>query len=634
MANTDPNEIEEGLRSGRRWTFQGFLNGVKASFGIGGQHIITAGSNGPSQVPGAGASGQRELMIAKSSFNDKVYTRMAYSEAKLKMWRNDFAESLEHKLRENFHPENYKRMRMMKHLSTNLLQRVVTDLSITYENPPRRFFKEDEQNDDQEDKAENTPLPPPSKLPPIIQPAAKEGDPPTITPAPPPEPPMPDVLNTGLPDVDALADLFSLEGAEKPVEDDILQKLVENSDIDAVMEAVEMYARFLPCVWVRPMVRYDGTVMVKNALTGFDEPQEDPATACLEFLIYTPDTADIVPDPDNPNRACAFWYFSYELNEKNEMKKFVNFWTPTVFIKLDDEWRIKLVEDNPYGEIPVAEVKLGIGTQANYYNDGVGDDIYEGALELAVLKTIQNARARDAGFKQLVISGADEKDIPADQVMGSPAPIYTSDGGTATVLDFQPELQQWTEMCEKRGAEISAKYGISAAEYKAEGTPQSGFAKKLDRDKILSANRRTRKFFKKAEIELYKKTRAVLEVRPVPAIGTLPDKTFDIDFAEPSFTEDPKDQAITDAQQLKLNLKSLLDIMKRENPDLTELELVEKAAKNKRINEAFIPKTASTLLDLLAATGKGVNPQAATELGAPSGGPAPAGGGKAPFGGK
>lgn len=624
MAQTDPHDIEETKRSGRKWSFAGVLQGIKTAFGVGGKHIITVSGNS-SKPPPAGAKPSEVVMAQKSiaQQGEKYWGRMEKSEAKLKMWRNDFLDELDLKLRTNFHPENWRRMTLMKHSSTNLLQRIVGDISITYEKPPRRFFKEDEA-EMQEAQAKK----PASSLgelekeeaePVIPSKVDKETGLPIPEKKAPPAAPVPEVLDTGIPEVDALANELSLEGAEDPAKDNILEKLAEHSNLDAVMENVEMYARFLPCLWIRPVVEYDDEIVTKKKDEEGNETEdsaEDPESGYLDYVIYTPDMADVVTDPQNPNKMLGFWYYSWELDERGDMAKFINFWTGAKYIKLDTEWRVKDIQDNPYGCIPVAEVKLGLPSNC-YYVDGQGDDIYDGSLELCVLKTIQNCRARDTGFKQVAISG-DEKDTPADQVLGGPTPFYTGDGGTVSILDMQPELQQWTDMCKERSTELAAKYGISAASYKAEGEPQSGFAKKLDMGKILSINKRGRKYFKKAEINLYKVTRAVMEARPVPAIGKLPDKTFDIDFAEPTFDEDPKAQIEVDAKRIKLGIDSIIDVLKRENQDLTEVELLRLAAKKKKINDALIPKPASTLMDVLAASGK-----APTPGDGPPGSPAP-----------
>lgn len=623
MAQTDPHDIEESKRSGRKWSFAGVLQGIKTAFGVGGKHIITASPNA-SKPPPAGAKPPEVVMAQKSiaQQGEKYWSRMEKSEAKLKMWHNDFLDELDLKLRTNFHPENWRRMTLMKHSSTNLLQRIVGDISITYEQPPRRFFKEDEAEMQEAQEAE-----PKSNLGELEEEeetAPPEIDEKTGLPVPerkaPPEAPVPEVLDTGIPEVDALANELSLEGAEKPEKDNILEKLAEHSNLDAVMENVEMFSRFLPCLWVRPMVEYKNEIVTKKTDEEgkeSEESAEDPESGYLCYVIYTPDMADVVTDPQNPNRMLGFWYYSWELDERGDMAKFINFWTDVKYIKLDTEWRVVNIEDNPYGCIPVAEMKLGLPSNC-YYVDGQGDDIYDGSLELCVLKTIQNCRARDSGFKQMAISG-DEKDMPADQVLGGPTPFYTGEGGSVTILDMEPQLQQWTDMCRERSVELAAKYGISAASYKAEGEPQSGFAKKLDMGKILSINKRGRKYFKKAEIDLYRVTRSVMDARPVPDIGTLPDKTFDIDFAEPTFDEDPKAQTEVDSKRIKLGLDSIIDVLKRENPDLTEVELLRLAAKKKKINDALIPKPASTLMDVLAASGKAPAPGD----GGPSGNPAP-----------
>ncbi len=652
MAKTDP---KSGTLS--RWTFQGFLNGVRSAFGVGGSRFIPQGG-GLQIIPDKALPA--ELKYAQVSIQNRgsYQTRMLTAESKLKMWRQAHLEAVESKLRMNFHPQNYIRMTLMPHVSTNLLDRVVRDLSITYETAPHRYLESDKPKappkplaEETEEDAEYEEYPTDETEPEEKVEKEAEGEEPVDDEEAAPPITKPDspfgkkksadkmekpVLDTGDEDVDALAALLELEGSATG-EETPFDKWIKHGAVDELWETVEWYARFLPCVWVRPYVRYADAlkVMEANAVTGVMEEviKGDPKTAKLEYIIYTPDLADVIVDPNNPTVALAFWYWSSELDSRGDMVRRINFWNKEVFVKLDEQWKVLFIEPHTYGCIPVVPVRLGKPV-GSYYLDGTGDDLYEGTLEICVLRTIQNARARDAGFKQLVISGNADQ-IPAEQVMGGPTPIYTHEEGTATVLDMSPNISEWTELCEKRGMELSAKYGISGAEYKAEGAPQSGFAKKLDRDKILKENKRTRKYFAKAENELYQLTAKILKVQPVGEIGTLPEEEMCVDFAEPSFTEDPKVQSETDAKRLKLNIDSIIDILKRENPDLNETELVKLAHKKKKINDAFVTPDQMKLVDLLASDGalvEGGAPAPGGFGGKPGGPPKP--GGAPAFGGK
>lgn len=605
MAKTDAEDRN------RRWSVQGMLNGIKATFGLGGKVIKSPGGKEPITVV------SRALAVAKAAAVEKQYdTRMTQSEGKLRMWRNDYKPLALKKLEENFHPLNFARMRLMVHVSSNTMVRVIKDISLTYAKPPVRSLEEDEP---EVEPVIPSKLPPPEEEPveepvdeeetddePEAEPEDQEllGLPPIKKPKKPAVPGQ-ETLYTGEPDVDALIDVLDLEGGDIK-KDGPLDKLLKHAPLDATMETVEWFARFLPCVWVRPFVRYPNNIEVSTTkvdATGVSttttEMKPDPATAKLDYIIYTPDRADVVEDPENPGCALAFYYWSEEWNEKAQKVRVINFFTNEQYMKLDDQWRVLESAPNELEELPVVPMRLGKPVNC-YYMDGEGDDLFEGTLELAVLKTIQNARARDTGFKQLAFTGTQADEVDADQVMGGPVPLFAGDAGSVQVLDMQTNLKDWTELCRERGLELAAKYGISAAEYKAEGAPQSGFAKRLDYDKVLKENERTRKFFSEFEKELYKKTRRVLEISPVTDIGDLPDAEYSVDFAEPAFSEDPETEAKTDAQEIKLNITSIVNVLKRKNPDLSEVELVKLAFKYKKINETLLPGSSMKLIDFLS----------------------------------
>lgn len=437
--------------------------------------------------------------------------------------------------------------------------------------------------------------------------------------------------NTGVPKIDALVDVLDAEVGQKQDAFEALMKLV---DLDTLLDSVEKKTRFHEAVWVRPYVTYDDVIEEKlkgedGNETGESKLGGDPSTGKLTYIVYTPANADVVENPMNPSEALAFYYWGQELTEKGEMDTFIHFFTKTLYIKFDKDWAMVLEEENPLGRLPVTVFRKELPSDESYFCKGVGRDLMEATVEFNVMRTIQNVRYRDSGFKQLALVNVDDEKVMADQILGGPTPIYIPDGGSATVLDMTPALQQMTEAIKERALELAATYGITAAAYKADGAPQSGFAKKLDRDQVLKENRRIRKFFAVGEKDLYNLTALTLNHQPIDGIGTLnPDAEYAVDFGEPSFEENPTEQNPMDAQAMKLNKTNIVEILRRDNPDLTDAQLVRMAYRNQRINEAFTTPQAMKLIDVLSG---GSQAEMSFERMGGGGGPP---GGKPPFGGK
>jgi len=604
------------------------------SGGGGSQIIIT---------PLAGVQGQAlqqmAQKLARARIDDPVIkSRVAATKDKLAIFDGEIAPQLDLKLRLAFHPENFARMYWVRHTSSNVMLRVINDVSILYQNPAKRTLKEKEKQVTQTegsatDKPGQKKALPPGKASPLKE-QQKAADPTKgKTPSAPvpgdkekPEPTNPDGPQTGDPDIDALADVLELSGAKDETEQTPFDKLQKAYDLDVLLDTVEKLCMVCPVVWVRPIVTYEKTKPTDEK----PEVENDASTAKLTFQIYTPDCADVVLDPTMPSEAMAFYYFGEEFNSKlGKMVRVIHFWSRHDYIKFDTEW--KLISTEPHGmdRLPITPFRIQF-PRNGYFVDNIGDDLKEATLELNLLKTLQNSRTKDSAFKQVFITG-DSAGVDQDAVMGGPIPIMLGEENTAGVLDLQPNLEAFTDMWKEREVSLAATYGINAATYKAEGHPESGFAKKLDQDKVLRESTRRRKFFTKAEQDLYQNIAKTLEEYPMPAIGKLdPVAELEVDFSEPTFEEDPQTQARTDAIELKYNAVSIIDIMRRKEPDLNDVELVEMAYKNKRINDAFMTTDQMKLTDLLATranvggsfgqVGGGDSPPPG-EDGPPSGGP-------------
>lgn len=568
MSNNDniPGEGPGGFRR--------FWDALRGVFVSGGQSsVLQVGANeGPSspQAKGVGLARLRQA-------DPLVKSRSGSTTDKLGVYDNQIAPLVEARLRVAFHPENFARMFWVMHTSTNVMRRIINDVSVMYENPASRRLKEDTPTQTETTGAAESLA---------KQAKAAEGG----MPATPETPAAPVVqLQTGDPNIDALADDLELTGAKTPEERTPFEKLQAAYDLDVMLDTVEKLCMISPVVWVRPVVVYDQNEAGEN----------DASTGRLNFVLYTPAEADVVVDPASPSDALAFYYFGEELTANGSPRRVIHFWSKHWYQKLDLEWKVLAQEPNELQRLPVTPFRLHMPRQG-YFTEGVGDDLIEATLEVCVLKTLQNSRAKDSAFKQLAIQG-EASDVPQDIVLGGPSPIILGDDSTAQVLDLQANLEQFTDMWEKREVSLAATYGINAAEYKNEGHPQSGFAKRLDRDKVLKESRRRRKFFARGEQDLYHLTAVTLKAYPIPSIGQLdPTGRLEVDFAEPTFEEEPQTQARTDAIELKYNVVSIIDMLKRRNPDLSDVELIEMAYRNKRINDAFMTSDQMRLVDLLA----------------------------------
>lgn len=521
-----------------------------------------------------------------------------------KMLANNFADVVEAQVRSMFHAENYEHLRLHIHSTTNVLRRVVHEVARAYQEPAFRWVKG------------------------LSREAARM------------------TVGGRLGGLLALSDerlsVLGETGVEEAPEEDGTEEPVEaappeagderasaaidaylaEADLDTVMAAAQRLAMVMPVVWIFPAARKDEDGKVR-----------------LRFALYTPYSASADADPMNPAVAQTWRVWVREKpKKKGDLPKRVAYeWTSETIRKVDEDGReVKdgdpIVGDgvNRLGRIPVTTLRLGLPAEAGgYYLDGQGGDLYDATVELCVLRTLQNARYRDSSFKQLVIDG-DPENVPADQVMGNPArPIFVSEG-TATVLDLQANLDALSAVVRERLQEIASAYGISPSAWALTGSErvQSGFSKKMDSAKVLGINRDHRKWLLAAEQDLFRLVATGVErgVYDLPELAGMPTEAeFVVDFADPRFEEEPLTQAKADALDIEMGKLSILDVLMRDNPDLTEEEALALLARNRMINERFAGTGAkekgASVMEILAGLGApakpGEDPNVLREAGPP-----------------
>jgi len=533
---------------------------------------LIADGGGGSPVNLAGEIGEVIQSVKAFSGTPEAVAMREQAKRKDRMMGNKFKADLLDLLQASFNPITFANLKLTPHTSTNLLVEIVAKLSALYDTKPRRYLKLD--SDEASDKPA---VPKPASVEELAQRALA--------------PELGDPTEAGDAELEQLLEYLDVDEADADDEGETFDLLAKVSHLDVVLQKVERLARAHSCVWVRPNVTYD-----VNA-----KAEEEAVSGRLSFLVYTPGTAGIVADYENEAEARAFYYFAEEA-VGGKVVSVIHIFTATAHVKVDNEFKpIGEVTPNLLGRLPAAKFEIDLPING-YHCEGIGDDLYDATLEVCVLKTIQNQRAKDTGFKQLAISG-DPKNFPADQVMGGSRPVMLGDGGTASVLDLAPELEQWSNMCRDREKSIQTKYGITV-ESETSGGPESGYAKKLKMAAVLRENLRVRPHFLRGESDLFDLIGRTLEIRPIPDVDAVPAGELVIDFVEPSIDENPKDQLEIDAKELTLGLTNVVEILARKNPDLSDPELARMAFNNIRINELLTPSRGERLIDFLSLGGK------------------------------
>ncbi len=533
----------------------------------------------------------------------------------LDVYRNDFQGHVNEALRAMFAPENFADLRLFPHTSTNVLERVVRETSLLYDEPATRYLKGADGEEDA-DRATSG-----GRIGELLtltdaQLLEAEGE----LGAEGTQPATPAALPAG---GEGASVGVSEPGAAEATPFD---RWLEAADLDTLWAEAYRLARFNPCVWLKPEVR-----------------EGEDGKPRLVHDLYTPATADVIVSPTDRTRALAWYTWRDEpktsvvgnvlelLGKAPELRRVFHVWTPATYFQVDEKGKeVRPPKPNPLGRLPVVALKLGLPADGSYYLDGVGGDLYDATIEICAMRTIQNRAFRDT-FKQLAIGGGKQEDVPDGQVMGNPAlPIWLGEDATADVLDFEPALASMSATITEREQGIATKYGISPDAWRMSGSVQSGFAKRLDKSEVLKQNRGHRKYLAAAEQDLYRLCALVSKqegTSGIPNVGMLdPEVPMVVDFAEPRFDEEPDKQASADARQVELGVTSILDLVMRENPDLTEEEAIRLLARNRAVNDRFLGKQGASLMELLALPQGKTPPAAPGAPGAPPGAGPPASG--------
>lgn len=223
-------------------------------------------------------------------------------------------------------------------------------------------------------------------------------------------------------------------------------------------------------------------------------------------------------------------------------------------------------------------------------NFTAGNDIRDLNVDIAILLIWLNSVEKFQSFKQIVFNTDNPDAIPSSLKTG-PADIIVNPtgegGGSVEVLDLTSDTKTKYESIEKRIITVLAGYGISPENFTMSAAPTSGFSLKISNIGKIEARKKQLPLYRKREKEIYDIERTIWnhhEVKQMPD-----DAELEVDFAEMEFPKDPDEQIKQDEFNLRHNIETEIDILKRHNPDLTDDTALEQYKENKAFNEANQP---------------------------------------------
>ena len=355
----------------------------------------------------------------------------------------------------------------------------------------------------------------------------------------------------------------------------------------------------------------------------------------IAYDIITPDICTVIQSEEDPTRISGLLWMRTLVNTPDstlieyEYMDDLGWW-----LVLDEKFQTKAVYYDPttypYRDaaglpaMPVVAVHRQ-HPEVSFWDQDSGRDLYNAAVMLGVKMTQFDYLFKTASFKQIYVIGqgvtipSKQLSDPLTLVSISVDPQVTAEVGT---LDLQADFNALVEALTFQVNTVINNYGISADMWTLSISEMSGRALKIKNRALLEQREEQIPTYRKAESELFEKTRIVNNVH-ASYMGweKIPDQAvLEVDFAEVEFPEDPNYEIDLEAKRLKSGLISLGKFYQTFNPDIkdekeAERMMLENLNKLKVTREAN--PTLDEALDFILKAGK---PRAGTGVGELGGG--------------
>lgn len=330
----------------------------------------------------------------------------------------------------------------------------------------------------------------------------------------------------------------------------------------------------------------------------------------IQLDIFPPDYVTVWQDENDPLKIKALMYEvilsdtadapaidSAAANNSN--KRYFVWWDTDGNHFMFDEHFYKLPNpDNPDNVNPYKDA------QGNYiipfvichkkYNprtiwDGTsGNKLYSAQTQICVLSTLFNYYAKVLSLKQLAIVGTADVKAGNDQLL-DPLHIFKveGEGASISVLDMQGRLDMFEKnvIVGKIERALNSE-GLSLESFNRSGNAESGYKLKIKKEGQLKRINSLMKFFRVYEKQIADIMRIVNNTYFDKKIAE--DAVFSIDFAEYTPQENPLDVDKHREFELLHNLKTELDFIREDNPDIEDDEAARKKwDENKAVNDGM-----------------------------------------------
>lgn len=299
----------------------------------------------------------------------------------------------------------------------------------------------------------------------------------------------------------------------------------------------------------------------------------------------------------NPDRQFIFWTDKYHVTCTADGKKVPNTGEPK--------------DVNPINRLPW--INISTDQDGQYWAQG-GDDVIEGSVLVNKKLTDINFICFVQGWGQLVIAG---KNVP-NKIVGGPDNAFVfemNDGDPQPQVYFatsNPPIEAWLEAVRTFLAMLLTTNDLSvrniAAKLDAENAA-SGIAMMIENSEVVSEMKDTQKLYQDKEPELWEIIRLWHElyaskdalIKKLQEVKTFKDANVKLRFhsVKPPISKKEELEEMKAANDL--GIRTLLDLVKQDNPDLTEEQAKQKVAElqaaKKADREAFIADAAKKLTE-------------------------------------
>lgn len=309
----------------------------------------------------------------------------------------------------------------------------------------------------------------------------------------------------------------------------------------------------------------------------------------LRLSLITPNFIDVIQDENDKTQPAAIILTNTYIDTAGNTNIYYDYWDIYgVFKRFDEDFNEIQFSDNPginpYKDpnnpektilpfvifnrnMPISEI----------WDTTSGEDIISANIQIGVLLTYLNYLLKWQSFKQLYVQNVDFTNIQKEVILDPAFPITIKGDGSAGVLNFQIDIKQiWDIINQKIGA-VANNYGMSLNNFKLQGSAQSGFSLKIQKEGLLEARAKQIPLYRLKENELFYKMRIIWNTYFNENINEK--AKFYIDYGEFNFQDSPEEERKRWKFDIEMGAKNILDYLMTINPDVKNYEDAEEILK-------------------------------------------------------